>query len=175
MEIVKNSYELKDIEDPRQEINALKKEMEIAKKLYEQHTLEMEKKATEAQQELGEKLKEATCLLMESRNRIKELETFSQTKLHNWKKEHIYQIFTDFQLGALLCVTWTSVNVQELRFSSQSIRQEVVKTQKSYVEEFNQLGEKVGALGHAAANYSAILVENHKLHNEVQELKGVII
>ncbi|KAK4354337.1 hypothetical protein RND71_026531 [Anisodus tanguticus] len=127
MEIVKNSYELKEIEDPRQEINALKKEMEITKKLYEQHILEMEKKTTEAQQELGEKLKEATCLLMESRNRIKELETFSQTKLHNWKKEHIYQIFTDFQLGALC----------ELRFSSQSIRQEVVKTQKSYVEEFN--------------------------------------
>ncbi|XP_059287546.1 kinesin-like protein KIN-14M [Lycium ferocissimum] len=165
MEIAKNSYELKEKEDHRQEIAALKQEMEIAKKLYEQHTLEMEEKATEAQQELEEKLKEATGLLTESRNRIKELDTFSQSKLHNWKKkEHIYQIFTDFQLGAL----------RELRFSSQSIRQEVVKTQKSYVEEFNQLGEKVGALGHAAANYSTILAENRKLHNEVQELKGNI-
>ncbi|KAJ8550894.1 hypothetical protein K7X08_000264 [Anisodus acutangulus] len=64
--------------------------------------------------------------------------------------------------------------IKELRFSSQSISQEVVKTQKSYVEEFNQLGEKVRALGNAAANYSAILAENRKLHNEVQELKGNI-
>nr|XP_033513215.1 kinesin-like protein KIN-14P isoform X5 [Nicotiana tomentosiformis] len=165
MEIAKKSYELKEKEDHKQEIAALKQEMEIAKKSYEHHTLEMEKKATESQQELEEKLKEATSLLTESRNRIKELETFCQSKSENWtKKEHIYQIFTEFQLGAL----------RELRFSSQSIRQEVVKTQKSYAEGFNQLGEKVRALGHAAANYSAVLAENRKLHNEVQELKGNI-
>ncbi|XP_075087873.1 kinesin-like protein KIN-14P [Nicotiana tabacum] len=133
MEIAKKSYELKEKEDHKQEIAALKQEMEIAKKSYEHHTLEMEKKATESQQELEEKLKEccSTCNL-------------------------------DLD------------NVQELRFSSQSIRQEVVKTQKSYAEGFNQLGEKVRALGHAAANYSAVLAENRKLHNEVQELKGNI-
>nr|XP_009761311.1 PREDICTED: kinesin-4-like isoform X2 [Nicotiana sylvestris] len=165
MEITKKSYELKEKEDHKQEIAALKQEMEISKKSYEQHTLEMDKKATEAQKELEEKLKEATSLLTESRNRIKELETFSQEKSQDWtKKEHIYQIFTEFQLGAL----------RELRFSSQSIRQEVVKTQKSYAEEFNQLGEKVRALGHAAAHYSTVLAENRKLHNEVQELKGNI-
>ncbi|XP_015166970.1 kinesin-3-like isoform X3 [Solanum tuberosum] len=165
LETVKNSYESNEKEDHRREIADLKQEMEIAKKLYEQHTLEMKEKATEAQQELEEKLKEAMSLLTESRNRIKELETFAQSNSHSWKKkEHIYQIFTDFQLGAL----------RELKFSSQSIRQEVVKTQQSYVEEFNQLGAKVRALGHAAANYSALLAENRKLHNEVQELKGNI-
>ncbi|KAH0705792.1 hypothetical protein KY285_012217 [Solanum tuberosum] len=165
LETVKNSYESNEKEDHRREIADLKQEMEIAKKLYEQHTLEMKEKATEAQQELEEKLKEAMSLLTESRNRIKELETFAQSNSHSWKKkEHIYQIFTDFQLGAL----------RELKFSSQSIRQEVVKTQQSYVGEFNQLGAKVRALGHAAANYSALLAENRKLHNEVQELKGNI-
>ncbi|XP_055825026.1 kinesin-like protein KIN-14P [Solanum dulcamara] len=165
LEIVKNSYETKKKEDDRREIAALKQETELATKLYEQHTLEMKKKATEAQKELEEKLKETMSLLTESRNRIKELETFTQSKSHSWKKkEHIYQIFTEFQLGAL----------RELKFSSQSIRQEVLKTQQSYAEEFNQLGAKVRALGHAAANYSAILAENRKLHNEVQELKGNI-
>lgn len=165
LETVKNSYESNEKEDHRREIADLKQQMEIGKKLYEQHTLEMKEKATEAQQELEEKLKEAMSLLTESRNRIKELETFAQSNSHSWKKkEHIYQIFTDFQLGAL----------RELKFSSQSIRQEVVKTQQSYVEEFSQLGAKVRALGHAAANYSALLAENHKLHNEVQELKGNI-
>ncbi|KAL3352098.1 hypothetical protein AABB24_020277 [Solanum stoloniferum] len=165
LETVKNLYESNEKEDHRREIADLKQEMEIAKKLYEQHTLEMKEKATEAQQELEEKLKEAMSLLTESRNRIKELETFAQSNSHSWKKkEHIYQIFADFQLGAL----------RELKFSSQSIRQEVVKTQQSYVEEFNQLGAVVRALGHAAANYSALLAENRKLHNEVQELKGNI-
>ncbi|KAK6773596.1 hypothetical protein RDI58_028834 [Solanum bulbocastanum] len=115
LETVKNSYELNEKEDHRREIADLKQEMEIAKKLYEQHTLEMKEKATEAQQELEEKLKEAMSLLTESRNRIKELETFAQSNSHSWKKkEHIYQIFTDFQLGAL----------RELKFSSQLIRQE---------------------------------------------------
>ncbi|XP_015060371.1 kinesin-like protein KIN-14K [Solanum pennellii] len=160
-----NSYKSNEKEDHRREIADLKQEMEIAKKLYEQHTLEMKEKATKAQQELEEKLKEAMSLLTESRNRIKELETFIESQSRSWtKKEHIYQIFTEFHLGAL----------RELKFSSQSIRQELVKTQQSYGEEFNQLGAKVTALGHAAANYSALLAENRKLHNEVQELKGNI-
>nr|XP_019066823.1 kinesin-like protein KIN-14P [Solanum lycopersicum] len=165
LETVKNSYKSNEKEDHRREIADLKQEMEIAKRLYEQHTLEMKEKATKAQQELEEKLKEAMSLLTESRNRIKELETFIESQSRSWtKKEHIYQIFTEFHLGAL----------RELKFSSQSIRQELVKTQQSYGEEFNQLGAKVTALGHAAANYSALLAENRKLHNEVQELKGNI-
>lgn len=36
-------------------------------------------------------------------------------------------------------------------------------------------GANIRALDHAAANYSALLAENRKLHNEVQELKGVVI
>lgn len=36
-------------------------------------------------------------------------------------------------------------------------------------------GAKFRALDHAAANYSVVLAENRKLHNEVQELKGVVI
>lgn len=63
-------------------------------------------------------------------------------------------------------------NVQELRFASQSIKQEITKTQKSYLEEFNQLGMKIKSLEHAAANYYHMLAENQKLHNELQELKG---
>lgn len=63
-------------------------------------------------------------------------------------------------------------NVQELRFASQSIKQEITKTQKSYLEEFNQLGMKIKSLEYAAANYYHMLAENQKLHNELQELKG---
>lgn len=102
LETVKNSYKSNEKEDHRREIADLKQEMEIAKRLYEQHTLEMKEKATKAQQELEEKLKEAMSLLTESRNRIKELETFIESQSRSWtKKEHIYQIFTEFHLGAL--------------------------------------------------------------------------
>nr|BBK04052.1 kinesin-like protein [Nicotiana tabacum] len=156
---------MKEKDDHSQEIAALKQEMEIAKRTYEQRSVEMEKEAREAQQKLEERLKEVESLLKESTNRVKEIEMFSESKSQRWsKKENVYQIFTEFQLGAL----------RELRFASQSIKQEVVKTQRNYAEEFNQLGAKFRALDHAAANYSAVLAENRKLHNEVQELKGNI-
>ncbi|KAJ8559975.1 hypothetical protein K7X08_004033 [Anisodus acutangulus] len=156
---------VKEKDDHSQEIAALKQELEIAKKAHEVRCLEMEKETRDTKQKLEERLKDFESLLKESTNRVKELETFSESKSQRWsKKENVYQIFTEFQLGAL----------RELKFASQSIKQEVAKTQRSYAEEFNQLGAKFRALDHAAANYSVVLAENRKLHNEVQELKGNI-
>ncbi|KAL3512250.1 hypothetical protein ACH5RR_024967 [Cinchona calisaya] len=156
---------IKDKDDYNHEIANLKQELEIARKTNEESCLQMEREARGAQQELEERLREVANLLTESRNRVKELESLSESKSKGWnKKEHIYQIFTEFQLGAL----------RELRFASQSIKQEILKTQKSYSEEFNSLGMKIKALQLAAENYYAILAENQKLHNELQELKGNI-
>ncbi|XP_069154901.1 kinesin-like protein KIN-14C isoform X1 [Solanum lycopersicum] len=156
---------MKEKDDHSQEIAALKQELETAKKAHEERCLEMEEEARTTQQKLEERLKDVEILLKESQSRAKEIETFSESKSLKWsKKENVYQIFTEFQLGAL----------RELKFASQSIKQEVVKTQRSYAEEFNQLGVKFRALDHAAANYSVVLAENRKLHNELQELKGNI-
>ncbi|XP_031091321.1 kinesin-like protein KIN-14P isoform X1 [Ipomoea triloba] len=166
---------MKEKGDANQEIAVLKQEFEEAKKTYEQNCLQMKIETGEVQRSLEERLKEITSLeerlkevmnhFTQSRNRVQELEEFSEAKSQQWSKiQHIYQIFTEFQLGAL----------RELRFSSQSIRQEVSKTQKIYSEEFNHLGVKIKSLGDAAASYSVILAENRKLHNEVQELKGNI-
>nr|GMD39397.1 kinesin-4-like isoform X1 [Ipomoea batatas] len=166
---------MKEKGDANQEIAVLKQEFEEAKKTYEQNCLQMKTETGEVQRSLEERLKEITSLeerlkevtnhFTQSRNRVQELEEFSEAKSQQWSKiQHIYQIFTEFQLGAL----------RELRFSSQSIRQEVSKTQKIYSEEFNHLGVKIKSLGDAAASYSVILAENRKLHNEVQELKGNI-
>ncbi|RAL41523.1 hypothetical protein DM860_010317 [Cuscuta australis] len=146
-------------------IEALKKECEMVQKTYEQHCSQMEKEAKGSRIELEDKLKEATGLLTETRNRLKEVETLLESKSLQWKKtQNIYEILTQFHLGAL----------RELKFSSQSIRQEVLKTQKISADEFNCLGKKTKALEDAAANYHAVLDENKKLHNEVQELKGNI-
>ncbi|KAK3039442.1 hypothetical protein RJ639_029241, partial [Escallonia herrerae] len=156
---------IREEENNNQEIATLKHDLEVSKKTYEQRCLQMEIEAKGAQQELEERLKEAVHLLKESRSRVKELEAYSESKFQRWtKKEHNYQIFTGFQLGAL----------RELRSASQSIRQEITKTQKSYSEEFNRLGTNVKALKNAAESYYAVLAENRKLHNEVQELKGNI-
>ncbi|KAK6787594.1 hypothetical protein RDI58_016119 [Solanum bulbocastanum] len=156
---------MKEKDDHSQEIAALKQELEIAKKAHERRSLEMEREARNTQQKLEERLKDVEILLKESQHRAKELETFSESKSLKWsKKENVYQIFTEFQLGAL----------RELKFASQSIKQEVVKTQRSYAEEFNRLDVKFRALDHATANYSVVLAENRKLHNELQELKGNI-
>ncbi|CAK9165839.1 unnamed protein product [Ilex paraguariensis] len=153
---------MKEKDDNHNQILVLKQELEMARKTHEER---METEGKLAQQELQQRLEEVMQLLTESKNTVKELEAYSESKCQRWnKKEHIYQVFTDFQLGAL----------RELRFSSQSIRQEILKTQTSYSDEFNRLGLKIEALENAAENYYAILAENQKLHNELQELKGNI-
>ncbi|CAH9147140.1 unnamed protein product [Cuscuta epithymum] len=166
---------MKEKNDSNQEVDRLKKEFEETKRTYEQQCLQMKTETTGAQHDLEKRLKQITSLeerlkkvtehFSESQKRVEELEKISEEKSHKWSKiQHIYQIFTEFQLGAL----------RELKFSSQSVKSEVVKTQKTYSDEFNQLGVKVRSLEDAAANYSVILAENRKLHNEVQELKGNI-
>ncbi|GAA0169749.1 microtubule binding motor protein [Lithospermum erythrorhizon] len=149
----------------KEEIVFLKQELEVARKTCERRCLQMESKARSAQNHLEERMKEASNLLTESKKRIKELEMITESEVREWnKKEHIYHIFTEFQLGAL----------QDLRLASQSIRQEVVKTQNIYAKEFDHLEGEVHALEDAARNYYDVLAENQKLHNVVQDLRGNI-
>lgn len=84
------------------EISSLKQALEITKKTYELHSLEMENKANSAQSEFEERLKELETLLADSRNKVKDLEASSESKFQRWnKKEHSCQSFMDFQFGAL--------------------------------------------------------------------------
>ncbi|KAK6249650.1 hypothetical protein SCA6_003655, partial [Theobroma cacao] len=147
------------------EISALKQELEIAKKMHEQHCFEVEAGVKGAKAGLQMRIKELECLLADSNNRVKELEVISESKCQRWNmKENIYQSFMDFQFGTM----------KELRVTSHSIKQEILKTQKSYSEEFNYLEVKLKALADAAENYHAVLAENRKLFNELQDLKGNI-
>ncbi|KAI7988019.1 Kinesin-like protein KIN-14J [Camellia lanceoleosa] len=147
------------------QISALKQELELAKMTYEKHCLQLETDAKETEVELEKKLMELEYLLSDSRNKVKELETFSKSKSLGWKKKELsYKCFLDSQFGSL----------QELRVASESIKQEVSKTQKVYSEEFYHLGVKLKGLVDAAENYHTVLAENRKLYNEVQDLKGNI-
>ncbi|KAM7494264.1 hypothetical protein LguiB_028873 [Lonicera macranthoides] len=119
----------------------------------------------QAKTELEKKVMELENLLDESRKKVKELEQFFQSKSLSWKRKELsYKTFVDFQFGSL----------QQLRMGSESIKEEVLKEKKIYLEELNQFGLKLKQLIDASKNYSAVLAENRKLYNEVQDLKGNI-
>ncbi|CAA0815322.1 P-loop containing nucleoside triphosphate hydrolases superfamily protein, partial [Striga hermonthica] len=159
---------MKELEDRLKETSRSENESRDRLKDLEERlneTLNSEKNLTSRVKELENSLNEALNSEKEFRDRMKELEKVSDSKAENWKKkQHIYHIFTDFQLGAL----------RELRFASQSIQQEIAKTRKSYSDEFGVLGSRIKTMDNAVKNYYSLLSENQKLHNELQELKGNI-
>ncbi|XP_075663168.1 kinesin-like protein KIN-14C [Castanea sativa] len=156
---------MKEKENNNLEISTLKQELEIAKKAYELHCSQMDTQAKDAKTTLEERLKELENLLEDSKNKVKKLESYSESKYQRWnQKEQIYQSNMEFQFGAL----------QELRFAFTSIKQEIMKAQKSYSEDFNHLGVKLKVLADASENYNSVLAENRKMFNEIQELKGNI-
>ncbi|KAK3005760.1 hypothetical protein RJ639_017572 [Escallonia herrerae] len=67
--------------------------------------------------------------------------------------------------------TKAELEKKELRVASESIKQEILKTQKVQSKEFNHFGLKLKGLVDAAQNYHTVLEENRKLYNEVQDLK----
>ncbi|KAL5747497.1 hypothetical protein ACOSP7_024498 [Xanthoceras sorbifolium] len=147
------------------EISTLKQELEMAKRTHENDCLQLETKLEETKVESEKNLKELELLLKDWKKKVKELESFSESKSRRWKKkERAYQSFIDYQFRA----------IQELRVAFESIKHEFLKTKRNYSDEFNYLGLKLKGLIDAAENYHAVLAENRKLYNEVQDLKGNI-
>lgn len=168
----KKKLEEKDVEKIKREkenrdneISRLEQELELTKKRHESHCLQLEENANEAKQELEKKLKDFEREMIDSKKRVKELESFADSKSRRWKrKERTYQSFINFQFGAL----------QELRAALESTKHEILKNNRSCSEEFNYLGVKLKGLADAAENYHVVLEENRRLYNEVQDLKGNI-
>ncbi|KAK1307487.1 Kinesin-4 [Acorus calamus] len=156
---------LKEKENKDLIITGLKQQIETANKSYEQQCLQLETESKEERMRLEDRIKELENLLSESRKRSEELEEFSKSKVQKWnEKEDIYKNFVNFQLESL----------RDLRKASVSVKTDVAKAQQNWSEEFTMLGVKLKELADAAANYHAVLAENRKLFNEVQELKGNI-
>jgi kinesin family protein C2/C3 len=89
------------------ENSTLKHELEIAKTAHEEHCLLLQMRAEETKVQLEKKLMEFKCFLTESKERVKELESFSESKYQRWKsKEGTYKSFIDYQSRALqVCLT----------------------------------------------------------------------
>ncbi|KAL9683740.1 hypothetical protein QQ045_021165 [Rhodiola kirilowii] len=155
----------KEREQNNLEISKLKQELETTKKELEQKCLKMETEGKRPIEELERKLKDLERLLADSKSKVKELETTSQSKHQRWTmKEDKYQKVMKFQINVL----------QELKLASESIKHDILSTQNEYSHEFKRIGVKLNALQDAAENYHAVLAENRKLYNEVQDLKGNI-
>lgn len=100
--------------------SALKEELKTTEKTHEERFLQLEKQAKESNDSklmLEAKLKEVECLLTESRNKTKELEAASTSKILTWnRKEQRYQNFISLEVQALkvhnvLVVFYLLVNV----------------------------------------------------------------
>ncbi|XP_023643537.1 kinesin-like protein KIN-14P [Capsella rubella] len=159
----KNALEerVKELEHMGKEAHTAKTALEEKMKQLQQ--MEIETKT--ANTSLEGKIQELEQNLVNWKTKVKEMEQNSESKNQIWnQKELSYRSFIDNQSQAL----------QELRFYSRSIKQEILKVQENYTEQFSQLGNKLIELSNAAENYHAVLTENRKLFNELQELKGNI-
>ncbi|GAB2292854.1 hypothetical protein Dimus_027088 [Dionaea muscipula] len=146
-------------------MSALKQEIETAKKAYELRYQELDAQGKLVQNELEMRLKEQQNLLDDWKNKVKELEVNEESKVQRWsKKEHVFENIMNAHHVAL----------QELRHSLESIKLELLQTQRSYLEELDRFGKKLKGLAEAAQKYHAVLDENRKLYNELQDLKGSI-
>ncbi|CAH8390370.1 unnamed protein product [Eruca vesicaria subsp. sativa] len=173
---------LKELEQERKEANTVKTSLEervieLEKMGKDAHTAkealeekikelqEMEKETKTVNTSLEGKIQELEENLVNWKNKVKEMEEISESKQQSWsQKEVSYKNFINYQ----------SQTLEELRFYSSSIKQEILKVQENYTEQFSQLGNKLIELSNAAENYHAVLTENRKLFNELQELKGNI-
>ncbi|KAG2303197.1 hypothetical protein Bca52824_031848 [Brassica carinata] len=156
------------LEAKNRELEKMGKEAIAAKTTLEEKVKELQQFRIETitvNTSLEAKNRELEQHLAQWKSKAKEMEENSHLKSQSWsQKELSYKRFINFQFQAL----------QELRLYSKSIKQEILKVQDSYTREFSQLGKKVLELGDAAENYHAVLTENQKLFNELQELKGNI-
>ncbi|XP_042417366.1 kinesin-like protein KIN-14C isoform X3 [Zingiber officinale] len=152
-------------EDMDNVIAELKRELEMSHKNYARCCQEMEDKTNKIKGQLDKKTKEVEFLLEESKKKIGELEETSKSQLNSWQnKENKIGNFIHSQLQLM----------QDLMESSSSIKQEIIHSQTKFQDEIINLGLNLKVLSDAADNYHKILAENHKFHNEVQELKGNI-
>ncbi|WZZ53684.1 hypothetical protein YC2023_053791 [Brassica napus] len=147
------------------ELSKLKQELEVLKETHEKQFLELELYAQEAKTVLEKQLEESELRVVDSTNKVKELEKLCEIKTKIWeKKEQTYKSFIHNQSEAL----------QELKATSMSLKHEVLKTGENYFQDLNYYGLKLRGVVHAAKNYQVVVEENRRLYNEVQELKGNI-
>ncbi|KAK4746148.1 hypothetical protein SAY87_012460 [Trapa incisa] len=65
-------------------------------------------------------------------------------------------------------------DIQELKRTLSTTKEQMLLLQVKYREDFGTIGKQMYGLAHAASGYQKVLEENRKLYNQVQDLKGNI-
>ncbi|CAN0902307.1 Kinesin-like protein KIN-14P [Linum grandiflorum] len=133
-------------------------ELELANKAQEQKYLQLEAEAKTVADGFETRLKEVSSQLSRSKAKL-------ESDQQSWSKK---------QNSVLQTVDLQFHSLHELRFSSTSIKQEVLQVQQDYTEKFLSLGVKFKTLVDASENYYLVLAENRRLFNELQDLRGNI-
>lgn len=156
---------MQEKENTENTIASLQQEIQILRRMHEQYRERMETEARQMEEHLTMRIKEAEFLLMQSKEKVEEIESASQLKCQLWtRKANIFQSFVDNQ----------KLSIKDIKISSQSIKQEMFALQMKWRDEISNIGHDLKGLVDAADNYHKVLAENQKLFNEVQELKGNI-
>ncbi|KAG5149342.1 hypothetical protein JHK82_016223 [Glycine max] len=104
-------------------LSCCKQDLEIAKRTHEEHVSELELQATESEAEYEKRIEGLKLHLVDARMQVKELEAFSESRFLKWKnKEDTYQTI-------------------ELRAAMKSVKDDVIKTKRNYLEEFKYFGK----------------------------------
>ncbi|KAL2342489.1 hypothetical protein Fmac_003774 [Flemingia macrophylla] len=194
IEEIKGQVKTTDEEDKYLEISALKQELETTRKTYEvqcsqleeeyEHRLEeyehrLEEFRNEAERieeerkkaderEINRLMKEQEENKLEISSLKEELETIKETyesKYQKWNmKMNQLQTVVEFQFSSL----------QKMKLSWESMKGSFVKEQTAYAGDWERLGANLKPVALAAENYHALLAENKRLFNEIQDLKGNI-
>ncbi|KAJ0260655.1 Kinesin-like protein KIN-14K [Hirschfeldia incana] len=136
------------------ELSKLKQELEVLKETHEKQFSELELYAQQAKTVLKKQLEESELRVVDSTNKVKELEKLCETKTKIWEKKE-------------------QINIQEL-YTQPDRGFAVLKTGENYFQDLNYYGLKLRGVVHAAKHYQVVVEENRRLYNEVQELKGNI-
>ncbi|GAA0153272.1 microtubule binding motor protein [Lithospermum erythrorhizon] len=156
---------LREKENCEIQISSMMQELDLTKKTYEDNIVQLKSQYNETITEQKRKIMELECILADSMKKVKELEHFSESKYMGLKrKELAYKHFMDSHIDS----------IQDLRKTSDSIRQDMLQTKRFYVEELHHFELELKGLVDAAQSYRTVLEENRRLYNEVQHLKGNI-
>lgn len=146
-------------------VKVLKNELDLNRRSDKEMLLRLETQKKEIEHEYQETIHSLESELQNSYEKLKNLEANAEREMSNLKlKDTQYQNFLSSQL----------LEYKDLRLSQLDTRNEFLRMQTEWNDQFSMLEEQLQSMARAASGYHKVLAENRILYNEVQDLKGNI-
>lgn len=148
---------MREKENAENTVTNLQQEIQVMSRMFEEYREQMEEKTSQMEEHLTLRAKEAEFLLTQSKKRVEEVETASELQSQLWsKKANTFRSFMDNQKLSIkvsvvyLCVikffqilvySFLTIQLfQDIRISSQSIKQEMFALQMKWRDEISNIG-----------------------------------